>query len=457
MNKKTNTFKSRVLNASFWSVGGNITTQVIRFATSLIMTRFLVPEAYGLMALAQVFIFGLHFFTDIGFGKNLVQNKRSDPAFTNTVWTMRALHGCIIWMLAILIALVVWQLNRKGIFPANSVYTDSLLPILIVAIGFCSVITGFESTKLMLGVRNLSIKMNISIRIFSQLCGLVTMVIYAYYYRSVWALVLGQIVVSVVQTVCSHQLIKGENNYFHWDNSAVKEVFSFGKWIFFCSILAFIYSASDKLLLAGLVDAKTLGYYAIATLLAFAIKGLITNVMVSVGFPTLSETYRDRPESLKSVFYKLRIPIDIASLLLMGFMFAASTTIVEILYDDRYASAGWMLQIFALIFFELRYKLSGECFMAIGKPKLITYLIMIDIVVLYALGYFFFYLYGIKGIVLAFASSSIATIPFVLYYMHKFGILDVKRELLPLPLIPVGYGLGLLFVWLVNLLNLSFR
>ena len=41
--------------------------------------------------------------------------------------------------------------------------------------------------------------------------------------------------------------------------------------------------------------------------------------------------------------------------------------------------------------------------------------------------------------------------------MKKFGILDIKRELLPLPLIPVRYGLGLLFVWLVNLLHLNFR
>lgn len=457
MNKKVNTFKSRVLNASFWSVGGNITTQVIRFATNLIMTRFLVPEAYGLMALAQVFIFGLHFFTDIGFGQNLIQNKRSDPAFVNTVFTMRALNGCFVWTLSILVALALAQFNRWGMFPKNSVYTDPMLPILVVAVGFCSIIGNFESTNLSLSVRNLSMKMNVSIRLLSQILGLIVMVIFAYYYRSVWALVMGQAVASATQTICSHQLIDGEKNQFHWDKSAVKDVFSFGKWIFFCSILAFFYSASDKLLLAGLVDAKTLGFYSIATLLAFALKDLVTNLMSSVGFPSLSETYRERPESLKTVFYKLRIPIDIVCMLLIGFIFAAANTIVEILYDDRYISAGWMLQIFALIFFELRYKLSGECFRAMGKPEIITYFIMLDIAMLYAFGYFFFYWLGLKGIVLAFASSSIATIPLNLYYMHKFGILDVKREWLPLPLIPVGYGLGLLFVWLVNLLHFNIR
>ena len=457
MSNNISTFKNRVLNASFWSIGGNVITNGIRFGSNLIMTRLLVPEAYGLMSLALVFIFGLHFFTDIGFGQNLVQNKRNDTHFINTIWTMRALHGCIIWLLAILVALCIMQLNRFGVFPTNSVYTDQLLPYLIIAIGFSSVITGFESTNLMLGVRNLSIKTNISIKLLSQICALIFMLGFAYLYHSVWALVLGQFVGSLVQTVCSHKLIEGEKNYFRWDKTAIQEVFHFGKWIFFCSILAFIYSSSDKLLLAGLVDAKTLGFYSIATLLAFTLKDLITNLMVSVGFPTLSETFRDRPESLKSVFYKFRIPIDVVSLLLLGFIFAASTTIVEILYDDRYISAGWMLQIFALTFFELRYKLAGECFMAMGKPKLITYLILLDIVLLYILGYILFYLFGIKGIVLAFACSSIGTIPLTFYYMHKFGILDIKRELIPLPLIFVGYGMGMLFVWLVHLLNLNFR
>ena len=64
---------------------------------------------------------------------------------------------------------------------------------------------------------------------------------------------------SLIQVICSHKLIKGDKKYFHWDKSVVKEVFHFGKWIFFCSILAIIYSASDKLLLAALVDAKNLG------------------------------------------------------------------------------------------------------------------------------------------------------------------------------------------------------
>lgn len=452
MNNK-NSFKQRVLNAGIWSLSGNLTTQIIRFATNLIMTRLLVPEAYGLMAIAQVIIMGLYLFTDFGFNQNLVQNKRSDASFVNTVWTIKVIHGCFIWIMSILASLSLMQLNMLNVFPVTSVYVDPVLPLLIITIGFSSVISGFESTKMILGIRNLSIKTNIFIKIFSQLCGLVGMIIFAYYQHSVWALVLGHLLASTIQSACSHVLIKGERNQFCWSKSVIKEIFHFGKWIFFCSIAAYIYSASDRLLMGGLVDSATLGYYAIATLLATAIKDLITSMIINVGFPALSEAYREKPESLKSVFYKLRIPIDTTSMLLVGFLFATSTTIVGLLYDKRYESTGWMLQVISLSFLELRYKLSGECYMAIGKPKLIMHLILLDIAILYILGYFGFQWFGIKGLIWVFACSSLATIPLNLFYMKKFGILDWKLEFLALPLIPVGYLLGLGFVEAFTIFN----
>jgi O-antigen/teichoic acid export membrane protein len=266
-------------------------------------------------------------------------------------------------------------------------------------------------------------------------------------------LVLGHFVACTIQSICSHVLIRGEKNQFCWDKVVLKEIFHFGKWIFFCSIAAYIYSASDRLLLGGLVDAATLGYYAIATLLATAIKNLISSMISNVGFPALSEAYREKPESLKSVFYKLRIPIDITSMLLAGFLFASSTTIVGLLYDKRYESTGWMLQIITFSFLELRYKLSGECYKAMGKPRLVMDLILFDIVILYGLGYFAFQWFGLKGLIWALSCSSIGTIPLSFYYMKKLGIFNWRLELLALPLIPVGYALGLVFVEIVSSFN----
>jgi O-antigen/teichoic acid export membrane protein len=129
------------------------------------------------------------------------------------------------------------------------------------------------------------------------------------------------------------------------------------------------------------------------------------------------------------------------------------SSIVALLYDSRYAEAGWILQILAVSIFELRYRLSGECFMAMGKPRLITYLIILDLVLLYVLGVLAFSNYGFKGAVWALSISAIATIPLNLYYQNKYGVLDWKRELIALPLLLVGYGLGLLVKYFLTLIS----
>ena len=42
--------KVRMLKAATWLVGGNISSQLLRLASSMILTRLLVPEAFGLVA-----------------------------------------------------------------------------------------------------------------------------------------------------------------------------------------------------------------------------------------------------------------------------------------------------------------------------------------------------------------------------------------------------------------------
>ena len=90
--------------------------------------------------------------------------------------------------------------------------------------------------------------------------------------------------------------------------------------------------------------------------------------------------------------------------------------------------------------------------MAMGKPRILTTLILFDIVLLYVLAYLGFNWYGFKGFVWAVTMSSTAMIPLVIWYKYKYGLLHWKRELMVLPLLPVGYGVGLLVTQLITLI-----
>jgi O-antigen/teichoic acid export membrane protein len=444
------TLKQRVLNSSIWTLGTNVISQLIRFASNLIMTRLLAPEMFGLIAVAGVVIVGIHLFSDIGLKQVLIQNKRSDKAFVNTVWTMQVVRGVMIWLVAIAIAVVFLLLNQMQLLAENSVYADPLFPFVIIAIGFNSVISGFESTKMTLAQRGLTVKLNMMIALGSQVIGMIFMLIWAFYSPTVWALVAGSIVGTMLGTIASYIVIPGEGNKFTWDAEVRSEVYHFGKWIFLSSILGFLSSSSDRLLLGGLIDAKLLGFYAIAGLLVGALIQLITNQIHSICFPALSETYRDNPHNLKSIFYKLRLPFDLASLFILGFIFVTADNIVHVLYDDRYSDVGWMLQILSISLFELRYRICGECYMAMGKVRLVTSLILLHVVFLYVFGFLAYHYYGFSGAIWLLAGSNIVTIPLNFYYLNKFELLDLKKEIIVLPVILLGVAVGFLVNFLLD-------
>ena len=70
------TLKQRIFAAGGWTVAGFGLSQALRFGTSLLMTRLLVPEMFGVMAIANMIMIGLAMFSDIGLRQNVVQSKR---------------------------------------------------------------------------------------------------------------------------------------------------------------------------------------------------------------------------------------------------------------------------------------------------------------------------------------------------------------------------------------------
>src|SRR6056297_1078407 len=85
--------RTRAIKSAIWTVGGIMTSQILRLISNLILTRILFPEAFGTMALVLVFITGLAMFSDLGIHTSIIQNDRSrEPAFLNTAWTLQIIR-----------------------------------------------------------------------------------------------------------------------------------------------------------------------------------------------------------------------------------------------------------------------------------------------------------------------------------------------------------------------------
>ena len=449
MNKLLNL---RIVNAGVWSMGSHGVSQVLRLASNLIMTRLLVPEMFGVMVIANMIIVGLSLFSDIGLGQNIIRSKRgSDPSFLNTVWAIQIIRGIMIWLLAVIIGVSLYFLNTLGITNGTSVYNEPILPMVIIAISFSAVISGFESTKLPLATRDYDQKNIAFMVVLSQLSSIVIMIAWVFFIdRSIWALVAGNLVGNAVKVVFTHTLLSGPSNHWEWDNDARKEVFHFGKWVFLSSLITFFFNNGDKLLLGGMISPELLGIYSIALIMINVFQTAISKLINATVFPALSKAYHDRKGSLKGIYYKFRIGMDSFIFSLVGVLLVPGSLIIDALYDSRYSEAGAMLQILSLILLSDRYMITERYLLAIGKPKDLTSLNIIRAVSLYIFVPIGFYLYGFDGALWMIVLSYFTGLPFMIYLKIKYNIFDLKKELITSPLFFLSIMLSMYIVSLFD-------
>lgn len=435
--------KARVINASGWVMGGQIMTSAIRLGGNLLLTRLLVPEMFGLMAIVYVLMQAFALFSDIGLGPNIIQSRRGeDRDFLNTAWTIQILRGAFMWGLSLVASLILLTLNHLGWLPSDSVYAHPMLPLVIVVYSLIHPFAGFYPTKRLLAGRQFALARYTQIEIGTQFVGLIIMAGWAWLTHSIWALVGGTVVQAIIKLFLYRVYLPGPNDRWHWDKKTVDEIIGFGKWIFLSSIIGFLVSSGDRLLLGGLVDARLLGLYSIAYLIVSFPQNLVGQLIGSVAFPAISEVVRNNPVRVRDVYYKFRLYFDSAALFVGGVLFTFGSGLIELLYDHRYSDAGPIIEILALSMIAARYQLAERCYLALGKPDLLMPLNLLRLASMYVFVPIAFKLYHFEGAIWMIAMNEFVTLPLTLYFKLKNGIFDWKKELAVLPVFLIGAAIG---------------
>jgi len=441
----TKTLKQRAVTSGRWIIFGHLFSQALRLGSNLVLTRLLVPEMFGVMAVVSVIMSGLAMFSDVGLLRNIVQSKRGEETdYLNTAWTIQIIRGFVVFMIALLASMALYYLGQQGYIPKGAVYANSELPFILAVVSMGAVISGFNSINLLLLNRKLMLGKLTLINIVSQVGTIAFILTWAWYQRDIWALVYGGLFGSLIRVALSHILNLGERCHFFWDREAVKEIIHFGKWIFISSILGFLLNQGDRLLLGGLISPEELGIYTVAFFLANALKSVLIKLIVSVFFPVLSETIRKAPENLERIYYKIRSKVDAITFFVAGFIFSTGDVIVACLYDTRYQEAGWMLEILSISLISTGSLLIGQCFLAQGKSKIVTGFIFVQTVVFYATLPFLFFEFGILGAVWSVVIAAMVRMVISSIYMKIYFFYNIKKELMMLPLIFLGYYMGVI-------------
>lgn len=342
---RVRSLRERVLRGSAWTLVGFGFSQVLRLASNVILTRFLEPKVFGIMALVLTFISGVNLFSELGLGAAIIRNPRGDDErFLNTAWTVQVGRG-------ILIGLVLWALA----YPTANYYHCPELRLYLPVCGLGAVIGSFNNTSIYSLSRHLAAGTVTAMALLMQVVSMAVTITWAVLHPSIWALIGGMLAGPLVYTVATHFLTDGNHpprrirNRFAWDKEAASDLFHFGKWTFVCTVLFFLQSQADRLVFGKLFDDLWwLGLYAIALQLV----QLPTQVIGKLGSAMLQPALAKNAERIGSYHLgdsgdkimearRIILPAGVAATLAVAL---GAPLFFQMLYKPIYRPAGALTQ-----------------------------------------------------------------------------------------------------------------
>jgi O-antigen/teichoic acid export membrane protein len=420
----------RATRSGAWIGGGFVFQRALQLGSNLVLTRLLFPEAFGLMALTSVFVIGLAMFSDLGIKPAIIRDARgSDPVFLNTAWTIQVIRGFVLFFLGSLLA-----------YPISLIYGQPILVPLLVVLSATAAIIGFSSVKMATAERDLNFRAVVYVQTAGQVSTILTMVAFAYIFKSVWALAIGNIVGTLTTVIASHLLLRGHRHKFQLDHESVKSLVNFGKWIFLSTIVTYVGGEGLRAIQGGFTSPKEFGILAIAYTIASIPIELAVKLTSSVGLPALSAAHRTDTATMGKVLHKFRKRLLFLSLILVSLVVLVSEPLIEFLYDQRYHDAGpFVIAIAVTSAISLISAGYNNALLALGKSQ--TYLWIMTIA---AVSRIFgltvgFKIYGILGMIIGTGIANIAVLLVTWGIMFKLKLVDFKLDLA-----------SLLFVFLVS-------
>lgn len=430
--------KKKAFSSILWRIFEQGGKQLIYFGVSVVLARLIMPDQFGMIAMLTVFINLANVFVDSGFSSALVRKTDRTQADCSTVYWFNILVSVVCYLILFFCAPLV---ARFYDMPQLSIILR--VSALSVVIGS---LAGVHRTLLQADMNFKALtKYNLLSLVISGAAG----IIFALLDFKVWALVIQNLTMMTVASVCVWYKVK-------WRPSAIisrqsfKEFFGFGSKLLASSLLDTLYSNIYSIVIGKVYRASDLAYYNRATSLTTMTSSLPTSILQSVTYPTLCKL-QDNDLAMKSGYRRvLRMSAFVVFPLCLG-VGAVAFPLINVLYTERWLYSAVLLSI--IVFSAMWYPIHAinlnylivkgrsDLFFRLEIIKKVQAVIMLCITVPI----------GLEAMCYGSIVTSLLALIYNTYYTGKYlhmGILAQLRDLLPCLLLSgVMFGVARVVAW----------
>lgn len=391
-----------------WDFLGKISGQLSAFIVSIVLTRLLKPEEYGIMGMAMVIIAFSAIFLNLGFSNAIIQQKEISKQQLSTVFYLNLGVGIILFLLCFLAAGSIADF-----------YNQPQVKPVFRALSFTFIISALNIVPTSLLYRQMKFKVSTIIGVISTIISGITGIIMAYKGYGVWSLVAQSMTASFLSLIFITLYIRFlPLRYFNF--SSVKPLWKYGSKLFASGILDTLFTRLDVFIIGKIFNPATLGLYTRAQTLDVFVRQLSSGSIASVLFPFIAKHQDDR-QFVREQYIRALHVIMMVSVGIGGLLYVVAEDLFVFLFSSRWLVSGSYFRIMALAVFvwpvsNLMCTLisalgNSHAFLKLEALKKAAY------IPVYAMGF----LWGIEGFIYCLVAS--------FYFALFLNILFVKKEI----------------------------
>ena len=350
--------RSLLVRGALWISLTRILVNMIGFASTIILARLLVPEDFGLVAIAGSVAAIVGAISELSLSQALIQHDDPQEDHFHTAFTMNALR-------AVLLALVLAALG----WPASVAYGDDRLIALMSAFALANLIGGLVNPRLALFERRLEFHQWVILSGGEKLAGFVVAASIAFAFQSYWALVASVVASQVARVVASYLLMsyRPRLTLLHY-----KELLSFSIWLTLGQMVQSLNWRADPLLIAAFLPTRAVGHYSMGHRVATLAVGEVLQPISQVLFPAFSRL-KNEPERLKEAYLRAQGLLCMIAMPIGFGVAATADPLVALFLGNNWTGAGPVIQFLAVAAAIQRAQQLQPIAMATGSTKMLFY------------------------------------------------------------------------------------
>lgn len=276
-----------VVRGTLFTVAMRWTDRLIGLLSTLVLARLLLPQDFGVIAMASLVVSLADLLFDLGIHATLIQNPEPTPAHFDTAWTLSLLQAVVVTLALQLCAPL-----------AATYFREPRVQAVIQVLALSLLINGLENMGIVNFQKDMRFGRDYVFLFCKRFSGFVVTLLAAWLLRSYWALVWGTLCGRLVGVLCSYRLHPMRPRL---SLARVRDILVVSRWLLVRTSGSFFEGQLHRVVVGRHDNASVMGAYTMAGDISSMPSSELLMPINRVLFPAFVKL-RTRPEELKRIF-----------------------------------------------------------------------------------------------------------------------------------------------------------